>query len=92
MSREPESKIRQEREINLMATILRLQTSGSMGLDLGSIGFRNLGSAQLGDSCLGALCKSALVFQASFCITKEERKKQSSGLTSLRLRRERGSE
>lgn len=51
MSREPESKIRQEREINLMATIIRLQTSGSTGLDLGSIGFRNLGSAQLGDSC-----------------------------------------
>lgn len=79
MSREPESKIRQEREINLMATIIRLQTSGSMGLDLGSIGFRNLGSAQLGDSCLGALCKSALVFQASFCIQRRKGRNRALG-------------
>jgi len=68
MSKEQESKIRREREINLRATVIRLQTSGSRGLDLGSIGFRNLGSAQRGDSGLGALCKSALVFQASFYI------------------------
>lgn len=73
MSREQESNIRQEREmINLMATVIRLQTSGSRGFDLGSIGFRNLGSAQLGGSGLGALCKSALVFQASFCTQRRK--------------------